>query len=68
MGGTSLFDERPKTPYALVVGSEASGPSAHTESLAHKTVAIPMQGGIESLNAAVAMATAMFVLKNNEGR
>ena len=68
MGGTNLFDERPSLPYALVVGSEASGHHDQTKSLPHKTVAIPMEGKIESLNAAVAMATAMFVFKNNERR
>lgn len=68
MGGSSLFDERPRLPYALVVGSEASGADEMTKRIPHHTVAIPMEGGIESLNAAVAMATAMFVFKNNEGR
>jgi TrmH family RNA methyltransferase len=47
-------------PSALIVGGEAEGASAEAEKLATGRVSIPMQGGIESLNAAVAAAIILF--------
>ena len=41
-------------PYALVVGSEGHGVRAAWSGLEHRRIAIPMPGGAESLNAAVA--------------
>ena len=47
-------------PSALIVGGEAEGASAEAEKLATGRVSIPMQCGIESLNAAVAAAVILF--------
>jgi len=47
-------------PCALVVGGEAEGASPGAEKLATGRVSIPMQHGVESLNAAVAAAIILF--------
>jgi TrmH family RNA methyltransferase len=47
-------------PTALIVGGEAEGASNEAEKLATGRVSIPMQCGIESLNAAVAAAIILF--------
>lgn len=47
-------------PLALVVGSEAGGPSRELLSLPHKKATIPMPGGAESLNAAVAASIMLY--------
>lgn len=47
------------TPAALVIGSEADGPSAEARARAH-TVSIPMRGQTESLNAAMAGSIILF--------
>ncbi len=51
-------DWRP--PAALLIGSEASGPSDAARHLAPRPVRIPMPGPAESLNAAIAAAVLMF--------
>jgi TrmH family RNA methyltransferase len=45
---------------ALVIGSEAEGASPEARALATQNVVIPMPGGMESLNAAVAGSVLMF--------
>lgn len=47
-------------PSALIVGGEADGASEEAKTLATGRVFIPMQRGIESLNAAVATAVILF--------
>jgi TrmH family RNA methyltransferase len=47
-------------PCALIVGGEAEGASPEAEKLATGRVSIPMQHGVESLNAAVAAAVILF--------
>lgn len=47
-------------PSALVIGSEADGPSASAVSVASSVVQIPMDGGVESLNAAMAGSVMLF--------
>ncbi|MCL5056836.1 MAG: RNA methyltransferase [Actinobacteria bacterium] len=47
-------------PLALVVGSEAEGPSRELHSLPHEKATIPMPGGAESLNAAVAASIMLY--------
>jgi TrmH family RNA methyltransferase len=48
------------SPVALIVGGEADGAGVNARSLADGQVFIPMQAGVESLNAAVAAAVLMF--------
>lgn len=52
-GGIPLGDFRPPGPACIVVGSEAHGLSAATRKCITVGVAIPMAGGVDSLNAGV---------------
>jgi len=47
-------------PSALIIGGEAHGPSREARELAATTVTIPMHGGAESLNAAMAASIILF--------
>lgn len=47
-------------PSALIIGGEAEGASEEAKRLAQKRVYIPMPGGAESLNAAVAASVFLF--------
>ena len=47
-------------PSALVVGSEAHGPSDQLRALATGSVSVPLAGLVESLNAAVAASIMLF--------
>lgn len=49
-----------RRPAAIVVGSEARGPSAPVRAEATGNIAIPMPGGAESLNAAAAAAILLY--------
>lgn len=49
-------------PWALVVGNEARGARVEVRDAAHALVALPMAGGAESLNAAVAGAILLYDL------
>ncbi|MBX6370943.1 MAG: 23S rRNA (guanosine(2251)-2'-O)-methyltransferase RlmB [Acidothermus sp.] len=49
-------------PVALVVGAEGSGLSRLVREKCTVTARIPMRGGVESLNAAVAVGIALYVL------
>ncbi|MDX9992168.1 MAG: RNA methyltransferase [Anaerolineales bacterium] len=49
-----------KPALALIVGSEAEGASPQARALAAQNVVVPMPGGMESLNAAVAGSVLMF--------
>ena len=49
-----------REPCLVIVGSEATGPGEVGRSLANLGVAIPMSGGIESLNAGAAGAVILF--------
>lgn len=48
------------SPLALVIGGEAEGASVSARMLISQNVTIPMPGGMESLNAAVAGSVLMF--------
>jgi TrmH family RNA methyltransferase len=47
-------------PSALIIGGETYGVSREARELAAATIAIPMRGGTESLNAAVAASVMLF--------
>ncbi len=59
-GGETYTRVDLRAPLALVIGGEAAGPGSEVARLAHGRVHIPMPGGVESLNAAVAAAILMF--------
>jgi len=49
-----------KAPVLLVMGTEQSGLSAEVAAACRENVHIPMPGGVESLNVAVATALALY--------
>lgn len=60
-GAARTYDEMDwREATLLIVGSEADGPSETGRSLANLGIRIPMTGGIESLNAAVAGSVILF--------
>jgi TrmH family RNA methyltransferase len=59
-GGRSYDTIDWRRPSALVIGSEAHGPSAEMRALATGSASIPLRGGVESLNAAVAASVILF--------
>lgn len=60
MVGESLWEADFTKPLALIIGGEAEGASSEGRGLANTTVSIPMPGGAESLNAAVAGSILLF--------
>jgi len=58
--GTAYTQVDFRSPLALVVGGEAQGASPFAASLATDRVHIPLPGGMESLNAAIAGAILLF--------
>jgi len=59
-GEQAYFDADWRGRVALVVGGEAHGASPEARRRATQTVSIPMPGGAESLNAAVAGGILLF--------
>lgn len=51
-------------PFALMFGNEGAGLSDGALALADQAVCVPMENGVESLNAAAAAAVVMYALKN----
>jgi len=49
--------------FALIIGNEGQGVSRELLSLSDKKVAIPMENGVESLNASVSAGILMYLLK-----
>ena len=63
MNGTDIFGYKMNGKTALAVGSEAHGLSSILRDRADDIVAIPMKKGVESLNAAMSIGIAMFIIK-----
>lgn len=63
MGGENVFTFRAQGKIALAIGNEANGLSDVSEKTDGGTVAIPMRGTQESLNAGVAAAVCMYALR-----
>lgn len=63
MGGENVFDFKKKGEYCLVIGNEGKGVTTEVKALAEYTVSIPMQNGVESLNASVSAGILMYLLK-----
>ena len=62
MLGKNLF-EFEKGEYCLVIGNEGNGVSEQLKKIAQHIVSIPMQNGMESLNASVSAGILMYALK-----
>ncbi len=69
MFGDNVFKkaEFKNKKFCLVIGNEANGVSKELKSLASHTVSIPMENGMESLNAAVSAGILMYALKSDIG-
>lgn len=59
-GADTLWEVDWVPPTALIVGSEAEGAGQQARDMAQRTVRLPMQGEMESLNAAIATAVFLF--------
>jgi len=59
-GEVAYYEVDWRLPSALIMGGEAEGASEEAKRLAQKRVHIPMPGGAESLNAAVAASIILF--------
>lgn len=60
LGGENIYKANLKGKIALVIGGEDTGVNKLTQSLCDGKLAIPMYGKINSLNASVATAVAVF--------
>lgn len=63
MNGKNVFNEGIRENFCLVIGNEGKGVSLVIRERAKYTVSIPMQNGVESLNAAVSAGILMYNLK-----
>jgi TrmH family RNA methyltransferase len=54
------YEQDLKTPFALIIGNEAQGPSLEAQALATLTISIPLANGVESLNAAIATGIILY--------
>ena len=61
-GGEDVASVDASPPWALVVGNEARGARPGVREAAHARVALPMAGGAESLNVAMAGSILLYVL------
>ena len=60
MEGQSCWETDLRQPLALIIGGEAEGASEQAQKMADQKISIPMNGKIESLNAAAAGSVLMF--------
>ena len=63
MGGENVFSTKIDKKFCLVIGNEGRGVSSLLKQKADKIVSIPMQNGMESLNASVSAGILMYNLK-----
>jgi RNA methyltransferase, TrmH family len=49
-----------RTPFALIIGNEAQGPSRQAHDLATQAISIPLANNVESLNAAMATGIILY--------
>jgi len=66
-GEATVFEAVLPGPAVLVVGSESAGFSEAVANLMSRRITIPMRGGVESLNAAVAASVALFAIATGRG-
>ena len=63
MAGENFFEGTYPNAVAIVIGNEAQGVSAFWKERADRTLSLPMENGIESLNAAVCGSAMLMNLK-----
>ena len=66
MAGENVFHKKVKEPFCIAVGNEANGVSEAVKNAASVTLSLPMEEGVESLNAAVSLSVMLYTLKNQE--
>ena len=66
MGGEDAFSVNLPSPFCLVIGNEGKGVSETLREKANYTVKIPMENGMESLNASVSAGILMYALKKDK--
>jgi TrmH family RNA methyltransferase len=66
-GGLAYHQLEARQPLALVIGQEAHGPSDFWRKRAAGAVSVPMEGKVESLNAAIAAAVILFEVRRQRG-
>ncbi len=64
MNGENVFSAKIDQKFCLVIGNEGRGVSPELKQKADKTISIPMQGGMESLNASVSAGILMYNLNS----
>jgi TrmH family RNA methyltransferase len=64
--GVPYYNISIREPWILIIGSEGCGVSDELRDIATDTIALPMRGGAESLNAAVAAGVLMYALTQSE--
>ncbi len=67
-GGEDIYQEKFDGNVALVVGGEDSGVKRLTKEKCDKTLSIPLQGKVNSLNASVALGVAAYEVVRNRLR
>lgn len=65
MDGENVFSIKADEKFCLAIGNEGHGLTSELKQKATKTISIPMQNGIESLNAGVSAGILMYQLKNS---
>ncbi len=63
MDGQDVFSVKPDVDVCLIIGNEGHGVSSLVRENSSFTVKIPMENGVESLNAAVSAGILMYCLK-----
>ena len=66
MGGENPFGVKAAKKFCLIVGNEAHGVSEFMKNKTSVTLGLPMQNGMESLNAADAAGVLMYALTNSK--
>jgi TrmH family RNA methyltransferase len=59
-GDQMYYQQDLTSPFALIVGNEAHGPSHEARALATQSISIPLAAGVESLNAAMAAGIILY--------
>lgn len=65
MDGKNVFELMAEQKFCLAIGNEGHGVSKDVYGRAAKVISIPMDSGIESLNAGVSAGILMYALKNS---
>ena len=66
MNGEDIFKTKFQSPLGVVVGNEGNGISKEILKIANKVIKIPMQNGLESLNAGVSGSIVMYEIASRK--